>query len=84
MKVLCINNQEIFGLITKKGFLKEGEVYTVIETCISSLTGNKYYWLDELPIDREFLGYAAVRFVPCSEIDEKEMSTYEQLEALNK
>lgn len=68
MKVICINNKPINGFKNKNlSHLTEGETYIVTKKYLTA-SGRYNYHLQEVNYF-----YSQVRFIPCSDIDEKEL-----------
>jgi hypothetical protein len=69
MKVLCIKGDTVtIDGPDRNTFLKEGECYNVVD--LLKYKGEQYY---ELAEDPECC-YQAKLFIPCSNIDERELS----------
>ena len=62
-KVICINDSAKPNEISSKHWIKKGEKYTVVKMCISKLTNDKYFVLEEIKPDNPLYGgYNIKRF----------------------
>ena len=73
MKVICIDDTHKPNDISSKHWIKNGEKYTVVKMCISKLTNDKYFVLEEVqPDNKLFGGYHIRRFgVDINDLEEK-------------
>jgi hypothetical protein len=82
-KVICINSAPIIGCDnTELNYLKEGIVYTIKETYTDPF-GNIGYGLKEIKVDDDGRGYAAIRFIPLSDIDEIDAGAVQQAKIIS-
>jgi hypothetical protein len=71
MRVICIDNRDgKWGVASK--LLKEGEIYTAID-CSTDNTCYRIYEIPVDPSDNITIFFKKYRFIPLSEIDEKEL-----------
>lgn len=72
MKVICINDSHRPNEISIKNWVVKGQVYTVVKMCISKLTNDKYFVLDEISTGNALYGgYNIKRFsIAPEDIDE--------------
>jgi hypothetical protein len=61
-KVICIDDSMRPNEISIKNWVKKGEKYTVVKMCISKLTGDKYFVLNEISPEMPYGGYHIRRF----------------------
>jgi hypothetical protein len=62
-KVICIDDSAKPNEISSKHWIKKGEKYTVLKMCISKLTNDKYFVLEEIRPDNPLYGgYNIKRF----------------------
>ena len=55
-KVICIDDSAKPNDISSKHWIKKGEKYTVVKMCISKLTNDKYFVLEEVKPDNPLYG----------------------------
>ena len=62
-KVICIDDSMKPNEISSKHWIKKGDKYTVVKMCISKLTNDKYFVLEEIKPDNPLYGgYNIKRF----------------------
>jgi hypothetical protein len=61
-KVICIDDTAKPNDISNKNWVKKNEKYTVVKMCISKLTGDKYFVLNEIQPESPYGGYNIKRF----------------------
>jgi hypothetical protein len=61
-KVICIDDTMKPNDISNKNWVKKNEKYTVVKMCISKLTGDKYFVLNEISPEMPYGGYHIRRF----------------------
>ena len=62
-KVICIDDTAKPNDISSKHWIKKNEKYTVVKMCISKLTNDKYFVLEEVqPDNKLYGGYNIKRF----------------------
>ena len=62
-KVICTDDTHRPNEISSTQWIKKGEKYTVVKMCISKLTGDKYFVLDEISTGNPLYGgYNIKRF----------------------
>lgn len=61
-KVICIDDSFKPNDISIKNWVVKGQVYTVVKMCISKLTGDKYFVLNEISPEMPYGGYHIRRF----------------------
>jgi hypothetical protein len=62
-KVICIDDSAKPNEISSKHWIKKGEKYTIVKMCISKLTNDKYFVLEEVKPDNPLYGgYNIKRF----------------------
>ena len=61
-KVICIDDSAKPNDISNKNWVKKNEKYTVVKMCISKLTGDKYFVLNEITPEMPYGGYHIRRF----------------------
>jgi hypothetical protein len=62
-KVICIDDSAKPNDISSKHWVKKNEKYTVVKMCISKLTNDKYFVLEEIRPDNPLYGgYNIKRF----------------------
>ena len=61
-KVICINDTMKPNDISIKNWVIKGNSYTVVKMCISKLTNDKYFVLDEIQPESPYGGYNIKRF----------------------
>ena len=82
-KVICTDDTHRPNEISSTQWIKKGEKYTVVKMCISKLTNDKYFVLDEIqPDNKLYGGYHIRRFSIAPEdienlIKEKELELEE-------
>jgi hypothetical protein len=82
-KVICIDDTNRPNEISIKNWVIKGNSYTVVKMCISKLTNDKYFVLDEVqPDNKLYGGYHIRRFSIAPEdienlIKEKELELEE-------
>ena len=80
-KVICIDDTHRPNEISSTQWIKKGEKYTVVKMCISKLTGDKYFVLNEVQTPQPWGGYNIKRFSIAPEDIEEFVKTNElQLE----
>lgn len=72
MKVICVDDSHKPNEISSKHWVKKGERYTVVKMCISKLTNDKYFVLEEVQPDNPLWGgYHIRRFgIDINDLDE--------------
>jgi hypothetical protein len=55
-KVICTDDSMKPNDISNKNWIKKGQTYTVVKMCISKLTGDKYFVLNEVQPDNKLYG----------------------------
>jgi hypothetical protein len=55
-KVICIDDSAKPNEISIKNWVVKGQTYTVVKMCISKLTGDKYFVLNEVQPDNKLYG----------------------------
>lgn len=55
-KVICIDDTMKPNDISNKNWVIKGNTYTVVKMCISKLTGDKYFVLNEVKPDNKLYG----------------------------
>ena len=55
-KVICIDNSNKPNDISSKHWVKKGEKYTIVKMCVSKLTNDKYFVLEEVKPDNPLYG----------------------------
>ena len=61
-KVICIDDSAKPNEVSSKNWIKKGEKYTVVKMCISKITNDKYFVLEEVKPDPPYGGYHIRRF----------------------
>ena len=61
-KVICIDDTHRPNEISIKNWVIKGNVYTVVKMCVSKLTNDKYFVLDEVQPTAPWGGYNIKRF----------------------
>lgn len=62
-KIKCIDDTNKPNEISSKHWIKKNETYTIIKLCISKLTGDQYFVLEEVQPDNPLYGgYNIKRF----------------------
>jgi hypothetical protein len=61
-KVICIDDSAKPNEISSTQWIKKGEKYTVVKMCISKLTNDKYFILEEVQPESPYGGYNIKRF----------------------
>ncbi len=61
-KVICIDDSMKPNDVSSKNWIKKGEKYTVVKMCISKITNDKYFVLEEVKPDPPYGGYHIRRF----------------------
>jgi hypothetical protein len=70
-KVICRDDSMKPNDISNKNWVKKNEKYTVVKMCISKLTGDKYFVLNEIQPESPYGGYNIKRFsIPSEDIEE--------------
>lgn len=72
-KVICTDDTHRPNEISIKNWVIKGNVYTVVKMCVSKLTGDKYFILDEITTGNGLYGgYHIRRFgVDINDLEEK-------------
>lgn len=72
-KVICIDDTHRPNEISIKNWVIKGNVYTVVKMCVSKLTGDKYFVLNEITtMNPLYGGYNIKRFgVDINDLEEK-------------
>jgi hypothetical protein len=55
-KVICIDDTHKPNDISNKNWVKKNNIYTVVKMCVSKLTNDKYFVLDEIQPDNKLYG----------------------------
>jgi hypothetical protein len=83
-KVICTDDTHRPNEISSTQWIKKGEKYTVVKMCISKLTGDKYFVLNEISPEMPYGGYHIKRFSIAPEDIEELVKTNElQLEEVD-
>lgn len=83
MKVICIDDSFRPNEISSTQWIKKGEKYTVVKMCISKLTNDKYFVLEEVQPPAPWGGYNIKRFgVDINDLEEKIKEEELQLEEI--
>jgi len=61
-KVICIDDSAKPNDISNKNWVKKNEKYTVVKMCISKLSNDKYFVLEEVQPESPYGGYNIKRF----------------------
>jgi hypothetical protein len=62
-KVICIDDSAKPNDISSKHWIKKGEKYTIVKMCVSKLSNDKYFVLEEVKPDNPLYGgYNIKRF----------------------
>ncbi len=61
-KVICIDDSAKPNDISNKNWVKAKEKYTVVKMCISKLSNDKYFVLEEIQPESPYGGYNIKRF----------------------
>jgi hypothetical protein len=62
-KVICVDDSAKPNDISSKHWIKKGEKYTIVKMCVSKLSNDKYFVLEELKPDNPLYGgYNIKRF----------------------
>jgi hypothetical protein len=61
-KVICIDDTHRPNEISSTQWIKKGEKYTVVKMCISKLSNDKYFILEEVQPPAPWGGYNIKRF----------------------
>jgi len=61
-KVICIDDTHRPNEISSTQWIKKGEKYTVVKMCISKLSNDKYFVLEEVQPPAPWGGYNIKRF----------------------
>ena len=61
-KVICIDDSAKPNDISNKNWVKAKEKYTVVKMCISKLSNDKYFVLNEISPEMPYGGYHIRRF----------------------
>ena len=61
MKVICTDDSHRPNEISIKNWVVKGQVYTVVKMCISKLTNDKYFVLDEITTGNGLYGGYHIR-----------------------
>lgn len=70
-KVICIDDTMKPNDISIKNWVVKNNIYTVVKMCISKLTGDKYFVLEEITPGMPYGGYHIRRFsIAPEDIDE--------------
>jgi hypothetical protein len=71
-KVICIDDTMKPNDISIKNWVIKGNTYTVIKMCVSKLTGDKYFVLNEIQPESPYGGYNIKRFgVDINDLEQK-------------
>ena len=62
MKVICTDDSFRPNEISIKNWVVKNNIYTVVKMCISKLTGDKYFVLNEISPEMPYGGYHIRRF----------------------
>ena len=62
MKVICTDDTHRPNEISSTQWIKKGEKYTVVKMCISKLSNDKYFVLEEVQPPAPWGGYNIKRF----------------------
>lgn len=80
-KVICVDDTMKPNDISIKNWVIKGNSYTVVKMCISKLTNDKYFVLDEIQPESPYGGYNIKRFAiapeDIEELIEKELELEE-------
>jgi hypothetical protein len=83
-KVICTDDTNRPNEISIKNWVKKNNIYTVVKMCISKLTGDKYFVLNEISPRMPYGGYNIKRFSIAPEDIEELVKTNElQLEEVD-
>lgn len=80
MKVICIDDTHKPNDISIKNWVVKGQVYTVVKMCISKLTGDKYFVLNEITTGNALYGGYHVRRFSIAPEDIDELVKKDELE----
>jgi hypothetical protein len=61
-KVICTNDSAKPNEISIKNWVVKGQVYTVVKMCISKLTKDRYFVLEEVQPESPYGGFNIKRF----------------------
>jgi hypothetical protein len=61
-KVICIDDTMKPNDISIKNWVVKGNVYTVVKMCISKITNDRYFVLEEIQPESPYGGYNIKRF----------------------
>ena len=79
-KVICIDDSHKPNDISSNHWIKKGEKYTVVKMCISKLTNDKYFVLEEVQPDNKLYGGYHIRRFGIDANDLEELVKEKQLE----
>jgi hypothetical protein len=80
-KVICIDDTHKPNDISNENWVVKNNTYTVVKMCVSKLTNDKYFVLDEIQPESPYGGYNIKRFSIAPEDIEELVKTNElQLE----
>jgi hypothetical protein len=61
-KVICIDDSSKPNDISIKNWVKKNNIYTVVKMCISKITNDRYFVLEEIQPESPYGGYNIKRF----------------------
>ena len=79
-KVICTDDSHKPNDISNKHWIKKGEKYTVVKMCISKLTNDKYFVLEEVQPDNKLYGGYHIRRFGIAPEDIEELVKEKELE----
>jgi len=78
-KVICIDDSMKPNDVSSKNWVKKNNIYTVVKMCISKITNDRYFVLEEIQPESPYGGYNIKRFSIAPE-DIEQMIKEENLE----
>lgn len=80
MKVICINDSHRPNEISIKNWVVKGQIYTVVKMCISKLTNDKYFVLEEISTGNALYGGYHIRRFGIAPEDVEDLVKEKELE----